>query len=264
MATIAPVVAAAQEPALLQLIADSQTTNYLAAAALTLLIIEHISTFKEEVEYVWKSRLSLWSVLYVWIRYLTLISSVMDVSFEAAAMITFGLLTILPLKEFTDVGPFLNGCYSLEVPRLFTFYALSPFLMSILMFSMTAYKCGQHMQLKSNTASMPVITLFLRDGVFFFLAMMLLVTAEITIWGKARSSLTEIPIIPATAIPAVLGGRILLNIKNLASHTSNETTPTIELTTLSQSLPANPRARGNRVPWYLQTGEVNDIGNEEM
>ncbi|KAJ7649822.1 hypothetical protein FB45DRAFT_858785 [Roridomyces roridus] len=108
MATVSPAAAAAQEAALLQLITDSQTTNYLAgepanvsnvpwtltrseAAGLTLLIrmgptvncsVEHVSTFKEEVgafrgstrradddiqvQYVWQSRLSLWSVLYVW------------------------------------------------------------------------------------------------------------------------------------------------------------------------------------------------------
>ncbi|KAJ7649852.1 hypothetical protein FB45DRAFT_4982 [Roridomyces roridus] len=182
---------------------------------------------------------------------------------ETALMITFGVLTILPLKDFVDVGPFLNGCYSLEVPRLFTFYALSPFLMSILLFSMTAYKCAQHMQLRSTTAPMPVISLFLRDGVFLFLAIMLVTTAEMIIWHKARPTLAQIPVVPATAVSAVLGGRILLNIKNLAYHNSNETgTTTIEFTTIiSQSLPPS---RGNRVPWYLRTGEVNEIGCEEM
>ncbi|KAJ7649825.1 hypothetical protein FB45DRAFT_4156 [Roridomyces roridus] len=81
MSTISPAAAAAQEAALLQLIKDSQTTNYLAAGGLTLLIIEHISTFNKELEYVWKGPLSLWSVLYVWTRYFTLICLVMDVSF---------------------------------------------------------------------------------------------------------------------------------------------------------------------------------------
>ncbi|KAJ7649850.1 hypothetical protein FB45DRAFT_1017286 [Roridomyces roridus] len=80
MSTISPPAAAAQEAALLQLIMDSQTTNYLTAAALTLVILEHISTFKEEIEYVWKSRLSLWSVLYVWTRYATLIALATDAS----------------------------------------------------------------------------------------------------------------------------------------------------------------------------------------
>ncbi|KAJ7649846.1 hypothetical protein FB45DRAFT_4758 [Roridomyces roridus] len=320
MATISPAAAAAQEAALLQLVTDSQTTNYLSAAGLTFLIIEHISTFKEEIRYVWQSRLSLWSVLYVWTRYFTLISLAMDVSFmfrpmraseircrqfllaemttsimiiisvdcilvlrvwllfgkgrkllgilipllivEMAGMITFGLLAILPLKDFADVGPFLNGCYSLEVPRLLTFVALPPFLMSLLMFSMTAYKCGQHLRLRSRRAPMPMITLFLRDGVFLFLWIMLYSTAELIIWHSARPTLAEIPIVPATAVSAVLGGRILLNIKNLAYDNSNAN-PTIELTTLSQQHLSAPLNRGNRIPWYLQTGEVKDVRNSE-
>ncbi|KAF8145033.1 hypothetical protein K438DRAFT_1992187 [Mycena galopus ATCC 62051] len=65
-------VSLAEELELLQLIADAQTTNYLAAAGITLLVFEHISTFSEEVKFVWKTGLSLWSVLYVWIRYFTL------------------------------------------------------------------------------------------------------------------------------------------------------------------------------------------------
>ncbi|KAJ7649820.1 hypothetical protein FB45DRAFT_1049985, partial [Roridomyces roridus] len=204
MASLLPAAVAAEQATVLQLIADSQTTNYLAAANLALLILEHISTFEEEVKYVWQSRLSLWSVLYVvvcgrpdermtfltQIRYFTLISLGMDVRFmfrpmktsercqqyllaqlatsttimfsvdcililrvwllfgkgkkllviliallivETACMTTFGLLAILPLKDFADVGPFLNECYSLEVPRLITFYPLAPFLMSILL-----------------------------------------------------------------------------------------------------------------------------------
>ncbi|KAF8145057.1 hypothetical protein K438DRAFT_1992208 [Mycena galopus ATCC 62051] len=63
MASVSP----AEELELLQLIADAQTTNYLAAAGIALLVFEHISTFSEEVEFVWKSVLSLWSVLYVWV-----------------------------------------------------------------------------------------------------------------------------------------------------------------------------------------------------
>ncbi|KAJ7360736.1 hypothetical protein DFH08DRAFT_842208 [Mycena albidolilacea] len=68
MASVSP----AEELKLLQLIGDSQTTNYLAAAGITVLVLEHIATFSQERKYVWKSRLSLWSLLYVWIRYFTL------------------------------------------------------------------------------------------------------------------------------------------------------------------------------------------------
>jgi len=300
----------AEEAAILQLIADSQTTNCLAAAALTLLVIEHIATFREEVKYVWQSRLSLWSVLYVWIRYFSLIAIAVDLSFmfapmksskacqnylfaemvtstvvsmsvdgilvlrvwllygklrsflyilvplliaEMGTILLFGFLTIIPLRAFADIGPLLNGCYSLTVPRLFTYYALPCFLMSILMFLMTAYKCAQHIRRASGYSHMPVITLFLRDGIFLFLAIMMYAVAEIIIWAKARASLAEIPVIPATAIPAVVGARILLNIKSLASEV-NDPVPATELTTLTHIRPSPPT--NVAIPWYLRTGEA--------
>jgi len=90
---------------------------------------------------------------------------------------------------------------------------------------------------------------------------MLYSTAEIIIWRKARPTLAELPVIPATAIPAVVGTRILLNIKNLASEV-DDVAPTIELTALSQRRPS--LAPNVRVPWYLRTGEGASSANEEM
>ncbi|KAJ7838823.1 hypothetical protein B0H13DRAFT_2367223 [Mycena leptocephala] len=150
MASISP----AAELELLQLIADARTTNYLAAAGITVLLFEHISTFPEEVRFVWKNRLSLWSVLYVWIRYYTLVMVLIDVSFmfreikssptemitctivsvsiecilvlrvwilygksrtllyflgplmtvQVIAMLTIGIVSIMPVKEFLHIG----------------------------------------------------------------------------------------------------------------------------------------------------------------
>ncbi|KAF7333212.1 hypothetical protein MSAN_02428400 [Mycena sanguinolenta] len=189
---------------LLQLIADAQTTNYLAAAAITVLVFEHISTFSEEIKFVWKSGLSLWSVLYVWLSTFSLVGNVYlhsDIGqrgfcawpagldtiwkiatlvvylFEIIALLTTGTLTIIPLKEYINIGPILKGCYSLTVPRYFTFYAV-PYLM-------------------------PVITLFLRDGVFLFLTILLYSIVELTIWHNGRPTLAQVPVIPATALHAV-------------------------------------------------------------
>ncbi|KAJ7649845.1 hypothetical protein FB45DRAFT_858805 [Roridomyces roridus] len=63
-------------------------------------------------------------------------------------------------------------------------------------------RCRQHMQLRSSSAPMPVITLFLRDGFFLFLAIILYSTAEIIIWHSARPTLAQVPVVPATASAA--------------------------------------------------------------
>ncbi|KAJ7714472.1 hypothetical protein DFH07DRAFT_863365 [Mycena maculata] len=155
-----------------------------------------------------------------------------------------GYISLLP--------PLLNGCYSLTVPRLFTYYALPYFLMAILMFSMTAYKCAKHLRRTGRFSQMPVVTLFSRDGVFLFLTIMLYSIVEIIIWSSTRASLAQVPVI----IPAVVGARILLNIKNLASEVNADAVPATELTTLSRSTRRQSLAANVRIPWHLRTGEV--------
>ncbi|KAJ7284455.1 hypothetical protein C8J57DRAFT_1669522 [Mycena rebaudengoi] len=207
---------------LFQLIADAQTTNYLAAAGVTLVLIEHISNFKDEVELIWTTRLGL-------IRYFTLLAVIVDVSFmfkEAQsdrvyvrirldAAVSVGVFTMIPLTHYVHVGPILRGCYALEVPQYFTFYATPPFITAAVLFSMTLYKCGSTL-LSVGLGRTPVITLFLRDGVFWFLA---LVLVDIVLWHRGRVTLTEIPVVPTIGVIAVIGARVLLNIKKVTSTT---------------------------------------------
>jgi hypothetical protein len=58
------------------------------------------------------------------------------------------------------------------VPQLFTFYAVPLLGIAMLMFSMTIYKCGRQLLAVRFAAHMPMITLFLRDGVFLFFTIM--------------------------------------------------------------------------------------------
>ncbi|KAJ7849395.1 hypothetical protein B0H14DRAFT_3137983 [Mycena olivaceomarginata] len=304
----------AEELELLQLVADAQTTNYLAGESSSFILevfrsFEHISTFSEEVKFVWKRRLSLWSVLYVRIRYFTLIVVAIDASFmftkmksssscqhfllselstctlvcasvdfvlvlrvwilygksrrllyiliplmavEIIILLAVGTLTVIPLKEYLNIGPILKGCYSLSTPRYFTFYAVPYFVMAILMFSMTLYKCSEHL-FAVRGHRMPIITLFLKDGVFLFLTILLNTIWEIVIWNNGRPTLAQVPVIPATALHAVVGARILLNIKNLATEVNDNPIPTVELSDLSHR--QRPFGAKARIPWYLQTGE---------
>ncbi|KAF8868790.1 hypothetical protein BD779DRAFT_875554 [Infundibulicybe gibba] len=57
-----------------QIIADIRLTNYIAVGSLALLVFDHILTFGEEVELIWKSRWNLSKTVYLWQRYFALIS----------------------------------------------------------------------------------------------------------------------------------------------------------------------------------------------
>ncbi|KAJ7156136.1 hypothetical protein C8R46DRAFT_428433 [Mycena filopes] len=87
---------------------------------------------------------------------------------EFIVEVVVGIFTILPLGQFFHIGPSILGCYSLKVPRYFTYYAVPFTTMSFVMFCMTLYKCGLTM-FEHRAVKMPLISLFLRDGVFWFL-----------------------------------------------------------------------------------------------
>ncbi|KAJ7471467.1 hypothetical protein B0H11DRAFT_2040145 [Mycena galericulata] len=80
------------------------------------------------------------------------------------------------------------------------------------MFSMTLYKCGRTL-LHYKASKMPLITLFLRDGVFWFLTIFAVSLAELIVWPRGRQSLAQ-AMVP---LNAVIGTRILLNLKRLAA-----------------------------------------------
>ncbi|KAJ7274802.1 hypothetical protein C8J57DRAFT_236282 [Mycena rebaudengoi] len=59
---------------LLQLVADSRLTGYLAVASICVLIYDHIVCFPDEVELMWKSRWRFAKIIYLFNRYFSLIS----------------------------------------------------------------------------------------------------------------------------------------------------------------------------------------------
>ncbi|KAJ7368860.1 hypothetical protein DFH08DRAFT_832481 [Mycena albidolilacea] len=198
-------------------------------------------------------------VLRVWIlygkskRFLYFIIPLLAGLFPLLPGITIGLFTIKPLDSQL---PVLAGCYSLKVPRLFTFYAVPSFLMAVVMFVMTLRKCGATI-LALGSGRTPVIALFLRDGVFWFLALVLVSIVEIILWDRARPTLAQIPVI----LVAVIGARIVLNLKYVASNAD------IAVATAAEPEPEQTsarRGRGERVPWYLKTTDTNSWGTHTV
>ncbi|KAJ6577957.1 hypothetical protein B0H19DRAFT_572939 [Mycena capillaripes] len=133
-------------------------------------------------------------------------------------ILTMGLVshyTIYTTKVFWPLGWPLTGCYPLGlVPRYFTFYSLPVLVVSATMFVLTVYKCGKTL-LAHGRARMPIYNLFLRDGVFWFVAIFVTFLPEVVIWAAARQSLAELMIAPGLAVTSIIGSRVLLNIQRL-------------------------------------------------
>ncbi|KAJ7129205.1 hypothetical protein C8R44DRAFT_872498 [Mycena epipterygia] len=164
---------------------------------------------------------------------------------ETIAMIAIGLYTIKPLDQYLHIGLILGGCYSLKVPRLFTFFAVPSFV-----------ACGVTL-LTLGPGRAPVIALFLRDGVFWFLALVLVCIVEIVLWDKARRTLAQIPVVPATGLIAVIAARVVLNIKNIASNPGGDAVSMITTTELNH-MPARRALAQQHVPWYLKSTDTTD------
>jgi len=125
---------------------------------------------------------------------------------------------------------------------------------------MTLRKCGATI-FSLGRGRAPVIALFLRDGVFWFLAVLLVSIVEIVLWDRARPTLAQIPVVPATSLMAVIGARVVLNI--IKHATSNTDINVTTMTGHDLEMPVR-RASGEHVPWYLNTTNTNIQGTNTL
>ncbi|KAJ7649824.1 hypothetical protein FB45DRAFT_1075491 [Roridomyces roridus] len=243
-----PAAAAAQEAALLQLIMDSQTTNYLAVLNTSLLSKRRLNTFGKVDSASGASSMSGIDVSFGGL--FSLACRNVDRITPSVVPDTSGKLTVSTLTPADIIrSPFLNGCYSLA-PAIEKQLGANAIDHAVLE-GWYLFVLGQYAVLYSGNYH-------LAQGPANFGSDSRRSCYGVSCFSRITGKLYLLVRLP-NRITAVFGGRVLLNIKNLAYHTSNETaTTTIQLTTVSQSLPTNRRARGNRVPWYLQTGEVNE------
>ncbi|KAJ7172791.1 hypothetical protein C8R43DRAFT_1230920 [Mycena crocata] len=299
-----------------QVLADARTTNSMILGALSLVAYDHLITFQDEVELMWKSALCTTNAVYLWNRYFTLIA----LSYDASVMLspyksnaayvliptlkplaevswqmyqgeavtctmilatvdfilvlrvwilygkkrmllyvlvpmigleimTMGVVshyTIASVKEYWDLPFPLSGCYPMgNVPRYFAFYSVPVLVVSMAMFLMTVYKCGKTL-MTHGRAHMPIYNMFLRDGVFWFVAIFVTFIPEVAIWARARQSLAEVLIAPGLAVTSIIGSRVLLNIrgfkiaKPLPTTTEATLGPTMEFDTIDYP---------SRIPW---------------
>ncbi|KAF7294202.1 Ribosomal-protein-alanine acetyltransferase [Mycena chlorophos] len=170
------------------------------------------------------------------------------VALEAISMLALGWIAVLPQNKFVHVGAILPGCYPTTPPRLLTYYAIPPGAVALLMFLLTLYQYTTSIA-AIGSARTPLLTLFLRDGTYWFAIAFVLCLVEVVIWSKARPSLAQIVAIPATGGLEVVAARVLLNLKRAVAQSSSYAIPTGTLTGLTgvvSSVP--PFGESGRIP----------------
>jgi len=134
-------------------------------------------------------------------------------------MLTMLVMLSVPVKYlngFTHVGDILPGCNLLDpaMKGFYSFYNIPPIVMSFVIFVLTLYKCGTVLH-REKTLDLPIVSLFLRDGILWFFAILLVGTAQIVLWARATSTVSQVLILPYLAVHSVGAARVLLNIKSL-------------------------------------------------
>ncbi|KAJ7038955.1 hypothetical protein C8F04DRAFT_1088049 [Mycena alexandri] len=260
---------------------DARLTNYLAASAIAVLVADHFATIHEEVEFVWSRRWSIPSILYLWNRYMTmltviscslfmfreidsnnrcrafivaegLVSTLLVISFdlmltlrvwvlygktrrgawllfplllaELSSMLVILLLPATYLNDFVHLGPRLPGCYfTTPVIRgpYFALFATPPLFVTFLMFILTVYKCSKVLS-TDKSIDMPIITLFMRDGIIWFVVVFGIDGAQMIVWAMGRATLTQVLIIPSLVLYSLVSSRVILNTKSLSGSSAED------------------------------------------
>ncbi|KAJ8090733.1 hypothetical protein PM082_018299 [Marasmius tenuissimus] len=138
---------------------------------------------------------------------------------EFLAMLVTDYFVVTGLKRHIHVGPILKGCYAADtIPKYYAFMSVPSLVVSSIMFAMTVYKCGG--SVFSSTASRaPLISLFMRDGIFWFLAVFAVMVPQTLIGAGARPTLMEVMINLCLATYSIISSRVLLNIKQIMRET---------------------------------------------
>jgi len=126
-----------------------------------------------------------------------------------------------------------QGLFSVNIPKFFALYYAPSLITTLSMFVMTGFKCGRSIYINRLTdprLTMPMTSLLLRDGVFWFLAVFLAAFPQLAICLFARPTLTQLMIGPSLAMYSIIAARGLLSLRKAASQWSAD--DTLQHTTL--------------------------------
>ncbi|TFK33636.1 hypothetical protein BDQ12DRAFT_405310 [Crucibulum laeve] len=111
--------------------------------------------------------------------------------------------------------PTLVGCYAnnTTIPLFAKAHPITTMSTALLMFVMSTYRCLRSLLEVGHWQAMPLMTLFLRDGIFSFLGVSVVTTAQVIMYHTAKHTLANLLAMPALAVYCVISSRVLLGMK---------------------------------------------------
>ncbi|ESK89593.1 hypothetical protein Moror_8664 [Moniliophthora roreri MCA 2997] len=115
---------------------------------------------------------------------------------------------------FVHLGSTLPGCWTLRVPSFYAYTSVPGLIVSFIMFAMTVYKCFPwSASVFHASRRQTVSSLFLRDGILWFLAVFVTMISQVVIVAGVRMTLGAVMINMTISSYSVICCHVLLNIK---------------------------------------------------
>ncbi|KAG9125541.1 hypothetical protein FRC07_007193 [Ceratobasidium sp. 392] len=219
-----------------------RASRYLSAAGYVLLLYDYFLTLPEEVRLIWPTSWSLVKVLFLINRYsvpifLTINSWVLLLLRVHALygrsrrvlvfLIIFYVLTYVTILSTATLALIrmipqlayspLAGICSISVKPV-TLQAVwaAPLGFEIVIFGMTMYKCLEHA--KAQQLHTPLLKTLYRDGFLYFLIIVVIRILNLALWIVAPPSLVYLGLYFIWSLITLLISRLLLNLRNVSSH----------------------------------------------
>ncbi|KAJ7484827.1 hypothetical protein B0H11DRAFT_1162076 [Mycena galericulata] len=111
---------------------------------------------------------------------------------EVTTMLSITTCAVNGLNEYVHVG-FIVGCYaSQEVPRYFSIFPVPSLIVSFSMFCLTVHNCQRRIAVSRSYHTHSIVVVFLRDGVLWLLAVVVVNPPQIFMWAFGRASLIQL------------------------------------------------------------------------
>ncbi|KAJ6571365.1 hypothetical protein B0H19DRAFT_1255348 [Mycena capillaripes] len=136
---------------------------------------------------------------------------------EVIVMLCITALTVSNVAAFVHVG-YVKGCYALVVPKYFAAFPVPSLILSCSMFCVTVRICHRRIAASRPYDTQSIIVVFLRDGLMWFLVVVLTNPPQIALWGWGRPSLIQVLMMPSFAAYSIIGARVLLNMMQITAE----------------------------------------------
>ncbi|KAJ6476314.1 hypothetical protein C8R45DRAFT_1102571 [Mycena sanguinolenta] len=210
---------------------DLRLDSYAAAACLTLLTYDTFLNLALEYRHIWRSKWNLIKCLYLWSRYGTFLEIGVDVLMDVNNVNLHPSACAALYKFITMYSGF--GIAITEIIMMARTYALYGKSKKVLGFFVIMWvSIGASSYLKEILAyqigkafkSPRLLTNFYRDGILFYVAMLLCLVLVVALQSDAPEALKPIGHAPLRAIHSILACHLVVHIRVVASEDENSTT----------------------------------------